>query len=241
MTRVAIAGAGGRMGKALVAAVSRTERLSLGAAFGRHDNIDAALAASDVLVDFTVPSTVEKHARACIEGNKPWVIGTTGFHDLHRQMIDAAAKRVAVVQSYNMSLGVNLLAGMVRRAAALLGDTFDAEVLETHHKYKLDAPSGTAYMLARAVADGRGVDAASHIDIDRSGARTPGRIGMASLRGGAVVGEHTVFFIGESERLEFKHVADDRNVFADGALYAARRIMHLPPGLYDMVEVLGLQ
>ena len=241
MIRVAVAGAGGRMGKALVAAVTRTDRLSLGAAFGRNDDIDAALAAADVLIDFTVPSTLEKHARACIDGNKPWVLGTTGFNDLHRKMIDAAAKRVPVVQSYNMSLGVNLLAGMVRRAAALLDADFDAEVLEIHHKHKIDAPSGTAYMLARAIADGRGVDAATHIDVDRSGARKAGRIGMASLRGGAVVGEHSVFFIGEAERLEFKHVADDRNVFADGALYAARRIMHLPPGLYDMVEVLGLQ
>ena len=171
------------------------------------------------------------------------VIGTTGLGAGDIEKIEAAARHAVIVRSGNMSLGVNLLAGLARQVAATLGAEFDIEIVEMHHRMKVDAPSGTALMLGEAAAKGRGVDLASHSDRGRdgiAGARKPGDIGFASLRGGTVVGEHSVIFAGPSERIELTHKAEDRSLFAHGALRAALWARGRKPGHYSMADVLGL-
>jgi len=168
------------------------------------------------------------------------VIGTTGFSTADETAIAAAARRIAIVKSGNMSLGVNLLAALTKRVAAALGSDFDIEILEMHHNRKVDAPSGTALMLGAAAAAGRRVDLAKHAVKSRTGARRAGDIGFATLRGGSVVGDHSVIFAGPDERLELVHRAESRMIFARGALAAARWARGKKPGLYSMADVLGL-
>src|SRR5277367_5892968 len=264
--RVVIAGAGGRMGRALIHAVTATEGLALGGAveassaavIGRDSgelaglgpngikvtsDVAAALKDADGLIEFTIPAATLALAELTAAAGKVHIIGTTGHSAAEEAAIAKAASGAAIVKSGNMSLGVNLLAALTKRVAKTLNDDYDIEIVEMHHNKKIDAPSGTALMLGRAAAAGRDVDLAQHSARGRdgvTGARNPGDIGFASLRGGTVVGEHSVIFAGPAERVELVHRAEDRVIFARGALHAALWGRGKKPGLYSMADVLGL-
>jgi 4-hydroxy-tetrahydrodipicolinate reductase len=199
---------------------------------------------ADGLIEFTIPAATLAFAELTASAGIVHVIGTTGHSAEEEAVIAQAAKRAIIVKSGNMSLGVNLLAALTKRVAATLNEDFDIEIVEMHHNKKIDAPSGTALMLGRAAAAGRGVDLAQHSVRGRdgmTGARQAGDIGFASLRGGSVVGDHTVIFAGPAERLELTHRAEDRMIFARGALHAALWARGKKPGLYAMADVLGLK
>jgi 4-hydroxy-tetrahydrodipicolinate reductase len=258
--RIAIAGAGGRMGRVLTEVVHATPgcvvvgglepkgSALVGTPMGKTgalitDDPAALFQKIDGIIDFTVPaatlSLVEHAARAGIVH----VIGTTGIDVGGDEKIRGAGKTARIVKSGNMSLGVNILASLVRKAAAALSEEFDIEVLEMHHKHKIDAPSGTALLLGQAAANGRGIDLAKRSVRSRdgqTGARPVGDIGFATLRGGSVVGDHTVMFAGASERIELTHKAESRDLFAYGAVKAALWANAQKPGFYTMTDVLGL-
>lgn len=203
----------------------------------------ALIMASDAVIEFSTPEATLAHARLCAEHGCAHVIGTTGLGAAQEQELRGLAQRTAIVWAANMSLGVNLLLGLVRQVASILDEAYDIEIVEIHHKHKVDAPSGTALALGRAAAEGRGVDPADAWVRARDGVtgpRLPGSIGFAVLRGGDAVGEHTVMFAGEGERLELAHRASDRRIYARGALRAARWAVGRPAGLYGMADVLGL-
>lgn len=260
--RTGIAGSRGRMGKAIISAVLASDDLSL--AGGTEPNANgetisdpatgtdtgkpvmqhmADLAEiSDVLIDFTVLGALEAHLQVAVSSKIPLVIGTTGLAADHHRMINDAARQIPVVQSGNMSLGVNVLEILVEKAARILGDDWDAEIVEMHHRHKVDAPSGTALMLGEAIARGRGRELqtiAGKARDGQTGVRKQGDVGFASLRGGGVIGDHSVILAGESERIELTHRAGDRSLFAAGAVQAARWIVSQPPGRYDMKDVIG--
>jgi 4-hydroxy-tetrahydrodipicolinate reductase len=265
--KLAIAGASGRMGRVLTRIVSETEGAELvggleaegsphiGADMGELAGIGtldlpvsadphALLTQADGIIDFTVPAATLALAELSAQARIVHVIGTTGIDEAGEARIRAAARHARIVKSGNMSLGVNLLASLVRKVAAALGEDYDIEVLEMHHKHKIDAPSGTALMLGQAAAEGRGVDLRSRSVRSRdghTGARRAGDIGFATLRGGSVVGEHTVIFAGETERIELTHKAASREMFARGAVKAALWAFDKKPGLYNMNDVLGLE
>ncbi len=200
--------------------------------------------AADVFIDFSVPDALAVHLDAAIAAERPIVIGTTGLSLDHHRLIEGAARRVPVLQAANMSLGVNLLAHLVRETAARLGADWDIEIVEMHHRHKVDAPSGTALLLGEAAAAGRGIDLAEASDRGRdgiTGARKAGNIGFAALRGGSVAGEHQVIFAAEGERIELGHRAESRAIFARGALQAALWLTGQKPGRYDMADMLGLK
>ena len=203
----------------------------------------AALADCDVLIDFSTPAASIALCEPTAAAGIAHVIGTTGLSEKDLALVAESAQKAAIVRSGNMSLGVNLLAALVERAARTLGPAWDAEIVEMHHRMKVDAPSGTALLLGEAAARGRGVALAEHSARGRdglTGPRKPGDIGFASLRGGTVVGDHSVIFAGAGERIEFSHRAEDRGIFARGALAAALWTRGKPPGLYSMTDVLGL-
>ncbi|MBX3593470.1 4-hydroxy-tetrahydrodipicolinate reductase [Sphingomonas sp.] len=242
MTSIGIYGSLGRMGVAIrdILAVQGV-RLAGGADAG--DDPAPLARDADALVDFSTPGALEAHLAAARTTGTPIVIGTTGLLPQHHALIDDAARDIAVLQTGNTSLGITLLAGLVRAAAARLGPDWDIEVLEMHHRQKLDAPSGTALMLGEAAAAGRQVVLGDVRVADRAGlvgARAEGTIGFASLRGGTVVGDHSVVFAGENERIELTHRADDRAIFARGAVRAALWLADQPAGRYTMDAVLGL-
>ena len=265
--RLIVAGAGGRMGRTLIATIAATEGVTLvgaveapgAAVIGRDagelaglgkNNIAVSaevaplLAKADGLVDFTAPAATLAFAELTARAGLVHIIGTTGLSKEDEALIATAAQRAVVVKSGNMSLGVNLLAALVKRVAKTLDEDFDIEILEMHHNKKVDAPSGTALMLGRAAAEGRGVDLAQRSVRGRdgvTGARGKGDIGFAALRGGTVVGDHHVFFAGTAERIELVHKAEDRMIFARGALKAALWARGKKPGLYSMADVLGLE
>jgi 4-hydroxy-tetrahydrodipicolinate reductase len=264
--RVVIAGAGGRMGRTLIHAVAATKGLTLAGAVDAADSavigrdagelaglgpngvtvvrdVAPLLQQADGLIEFTIPAATLAFAELTAAAGIVHVIGTTGHTAEEDAVIAQAAQRAIVVKSGNMSLGVNLLAALVKRVAATLGDDYDIEILEMHHNKKVDAPSGTALLLGGAAAEGRGIDLATHSERGRdgmTGARHRGDIGFASLRGGSVVGDHTVMFAGPAERIELTHRAEDRMIFARGALHAALWARGKKPGLYAMADVLGL-
>ena len=264
--RLIVAGASGRMGRTLIQAIAERDGVVLAGAveaggspaLGRDAGelaglskngivvtaaLEPLLAGADGLIDFTVPQATLRFAELMAQHGLVHVIGTTGLSAADEAAIAAAAKRAIVVKSGNMSLGVNLLAALVKRVAKTLDEDFDIEILEMHHSRKVDAPSGTALLLGRAAAEGRGIDLAQHSVKGRdghTGARQPGDIGFASLRGGTVVGDHSVIFAGTAERLELVHKAEDRMIFARGALKAALWARGRPPGVYSMADVLGL-
>ncbi|MGQ7791180.1 4-hydroxy-tetrahydrodipicolinate reductase [Faunimonas sp. B44] len=265
--RVVIVGAAGRMGRTLAEAVRAEPKLRLVGALDRSDCPDRGrdlgeltgggqtgivltddplplFANTDVVLDFTSPAATVAFAELAAQARAVHVIGTTGLSAEDEEKIRAAARHARIVKSGNMSLGVNLLAGLVRRAAAALGPDFDIEILEMHHRHKVDAPSGTALLLGRAAAEGRGVtldDVAVRSRDGHTGARPDGAIGFASLRGGSVVGDHSVVFAGAGERIELNHRAEDRSIFAHGAVRAAIWAFDKKPGLYGMADVLGLR
>ena len=243
MTRIGIVGAAGRMGQAIAAAIGKDGEASLAGGADQGDDVAALARASDVLVDFSAPAALEANLAAAAGAGAAIVVGTTGLGAEHQRLIDAAARRIAVLQSANMSLGVNLLAHLVREAAARLGPDWDVEIVEMHHRHKADAPSGTALLLGRAAADGRGVDLDAVSDRGRdgiTGARSPGHIGFASLRGGSVAGDHHVILAAEHERVELVHRAEARAIFARGAIKAALWLKDQRPGRYSMNDVLGI-
>ncbi|HZF94687.1 MAG TPA: 4-hydroxy-tetrahydrodipicolinate reductase [Allosphingosinicella sp.] len=243
MTRIGIVGAAGRMGRAVAAAIEETEGARLAGGAGHGDDVGALARASDVLVDFSAAAALEANLAAAAEAGVPIVVGTTGLGEDAEALIEAAAERVAVLRSANMSLGVNLLAHLVREAAARLGDDWDIEIAEMHHRHKADAPSGTALLLGRAAAEGRGVDLAAVSDRGRdgmTGPRAPGHIGFAALRGGSVAGDHQVIFAAEGERIELGHRAESRDIFARGAVRAALWLAGKRAGRYAMTDVLGI-
>jgi len=255
--RIGVAGAMGRMGKVVAGLVAGQPDLELAALFDRADaagqsvegraltDAKSALGLCDVIIDFSTGSaSAGLAAQAAGHGGIALVIGSTGLSEDEERQVSEAAGRIAIVKSGNFSLGVNLLLGLVREAArALPAADFDIEVFEAHHRRKIDAPSGTALMLGRAAAEGRGValDQVSERGRDGiTGARAPGAIGFSVMRGGGVVGEHSVVFAAEDEIVTLSHSARDRSLFARGALAAARWVRGRPPGLYDMMDVLGL-
>ncbi|MDQ2915821.1 MAG: 4-hydroxy-tetrahydrodipicolinate reductase [Pseudomonadota bacterium] len=268
--RVAIAGAGGRMGRALIEATLDASDMALAGALdvpgsaaigtdagercGRStgirivSDVDAVAGVADVLIDFTRPPGTLEHLAACAKAGIAAVVGTTGFDEAGNAEIAERARTIPIVFGPNMSAGVNVLADLVERAARLLGPSFDIEIVEMHHRHKVDAPSGTALRLGEAAAAGSGVDLRDHGVYVRKGVtgeRKPGTIGFATLRGGDVVGEHTVVFAGAGERLELTHRATSRQNFAIGALRAARfvaaRRENNQNGLFDMADVLGMR
>lgn len=242
MTAIGIIGSAGRMGQALAAAVP-----DLGAtlAGGIDAGGDPATLAHDaaVLIDFSTPAALERTLAAARAARTPILVGTTGLSTTHHALIDAAASDIAVLQTGNVSLGVTLLAKLVRDAAARLGPEWDIEIAEMHHRHKVDAPSGTALLLGEAAAAGRGITLAEAKVADRAGltgARSEGTIGFASMRGGSVAGDHLVIFAAEGERIEIGHRAENRAIFARGAITAALWLVGKPAGRYGMEQVLGL-
>ena len=265
--KLAIAGAAGRMGRVLTRIVNETPgtevaggiepkgSVHVGADMGELAGIgtlDVAITDDplslmthiDGIIDFTVPAATLALVELSAQARIVHVIGTTGINEEGEAKIRAAARHARIVKSGNMSLGVNLLASLVRKVAATLGEDYDIEIVEMHHKHKIDAPSGTALMLGEAAAQGRGVSLRERAVRSRdgdTGARTSGDIGFATLRGGSVVGEHTVMFAGETERIELTHKASSREMFARGAVRAALWGFDKKPGLYSMNDVLGLE
>lgn len=241
MTSIGIIGSEGRMGVALAAAIA--EAGQQGGGVDRGGDVGRLAKAADVLVDFSAPAALEATLDACIAARTPIVIGTTGLEERHHYLIDDAARDIAVLQTGNTSLGVTLLAHLVREAAARLDADWDIEVLEMHHRMKVDAPSGTALLLGQAAAEGRGIDLARCSERGRdgvTGARGHGHIGFASLRGGTVAGDHDVIFAGPEEMITLSHRAENRMIFARGAVRAALWLVHQKPGRYIMPQVLGL-
>jgi len=243
MIAIGILGARGRMGRAVAAALDGESRASLAGGADIGGDAAALAAKCDVLIDFSAPDALAANLEAATAAGVPIVIGTTGLAGGHEAAIAGAAGRIAVLQAANMSLGVNLLASLVREAAARLGSDWDIEIVEMHHRHKVDAPSGTALLLGRAAAEGRGVDLDTVSERGRdgmTGARGAGRIGFASLRGGSVAGDHQVILAGEGERIELGHRAENRDIFARGAIEAALWLAGKPAGRYTMADVLAL-
>lgn len=265
--KLVVVGAVGRMGRMLIRAVAEAEGCTLHGAVERagspalgqdagrlagigdlgvsvSDDPLSLFVAADGVLDFTAPAATVAFAELAAQARIVHVVGTTGLSQDDLKRLEAASYHARIVRSGNMSLGVNLLAGLVRKVAATLGEAFDIEVLEMHHRMKVDAPSGTALLLGEAAAEGRRVSLAETRVSTRdghTGARRPGDIGFATLRGGSVVGDHSVIFAGPSERITLSHHAEDRGIFARGAVRAAQWAFDQPPGLYGMDDVLGLR
>jgi len=261
-----ITGAAGRMGRTLIRAIAETPGVVLVGAVERIGALElgedagtlaglkpmgiqvtgdpiALITRADAIIDFSSPVASVGLAAAAAENQVVHVIGTTGLSSADEQKIEAASHHTVIVKSGNMSLGVNLLAALVKRVAKTLSDDYDIEILEMHHKQKVDAPSGTALLLGKAAAEGRGIEFHQHQVSGRNGytgVRKAGDIGFAALRGGSVVGDHSVIFAGPAERIELVHKAEDRIIFARGALAAAKWGKGKKPGLYSMADVLGL-
>ena len=266
MLRVAVLGAAGRMGRAVLGCLLESDDLKLtgavtepkdrllghdageligAAALGvpLSDDPRQGLHGAQVAVDFTLPTATEANLRASVENGSALVIGTTGLEERQLKAIERAAHEIPIVYARNMSVGVNVFMNLVGRAAKALGDGYDVEILEAHHRHKVDAPSGTALALGEQIAAARGrplADLAVYAREGRVGPRVPGTIGFSVIRGGSIVGEHTVRFIGAEEQVELVHVAQDRKTFARGALRAARWAAGRAPGLYSMTDVLDL-
>lgn len=264
--RLVVTGAAGRMGRTLVKAIHETAGVTLSGALERAgspalgqdagalaglpalgiavtDDPLPLLIHADGIVDFSAPAATVELSALAAQARIAHIVGTTGLTEADMAKLSAAARHAPLVQSGNMSLGVNLLAGLVRLAAEALGEEFDIEIVEMHHRNKVDAPSGTALMLGEAAAEGRGIELKTHSERGRdglTGARRKGAVGFASLRGGGVIGDHSVIFAGDGERVALSHRAEDRALFARGALKAALWARGRKPGLYAMSDVLGL-
>lgn len=242
MTRIGIIGSQGRMGQALATAIAEAGA-SVSGGIDKGGNVQELAEASDILVDFSSPHALEANLAAAVAASIPIVIGTTGLEERHNWLIDTASDTIAVLQTGNTSLGVTLLAHLVHEAALRLGEDWDIEIAEMHHRHKVDAPSGTALLLGEAAAKARGINLARDSERGRdgvTGARGRGAIGFASLRGGSVAGDHTVFLAGDDERIELTHRAESRMVFARGAVKAGLWLHDKPAGRYTMPQVLGL-
>ncbi|WP_419826240.1 4-hydroxy-tetrahydrodipicolinate reductase [Sphingomonas sp.] len=244
MTAIGILGAAGRMGRAIAEAAREAGVTVVGGIDRRHGagELAALAAASDVLIDFSVPDALAAHVDAAVAARTPILVGTTGLAGDHHATIDRAALSIALIQAANTSLGVTLLARLVREAASRLSEDWDIEIVEMHHRHKRDAPSGTALLLGASASAGRGAatGALDRLDRGTGGAREPGTIHYASLRGGSVPGDHQVIFATEGERVELGHRAESRGIFATGAIRAALWLAGgRPPGRYTMDDVLA--
>ena len=263
---VGVIGAGGRMGRMLIEAVNDNPQTTLKAAIERQgsslvgvdagevaaigplnvqivDDLKAVVNDIDVLIDFSLPDATEKNMQLCAEHNVAMVIGTTGFNEQQEQVLAKASERIAIVYAGNYSTGVNLSLKLLEMAVKAFGNDADVEVIEAHHKHKIDAPSGTAYMMAEAVAEARGQnlkDVAVYGREGQTGAREAGTIGIHAIRGGEIIGDHTVMFIADGEVVEITHRARARMTFAAGAVRAATWIIQQEVGQYNMQDVLGL-
>lgn len=266
-TKVGIIGAGGRMGRMLIEAVANNPATTLAAAIERSgstllgvdagelagigtlgviltDDLTSVMGDIEVLIDFSLPQATERNVQVCAEHKVAMVIGTTGLSDAQEQALDTACEQIPVVYAGNYSTGVNLSLKLIEMAAKAFGETADIEVVEAHHKHKVDAPSGTAYMMANAAADARGQnlkEVAVYGREGQTGARKPGSIGIHAIRGGEIIGDHTVMFIADGEMVEITHRARERMTFAAGAVRAAAWIVNQPKGRFDMQDVLGLK
>ncbi len=264
--KIGIVGCAGRVGRMLVRTVLETDGTDLAGGsekpgsdvLGQDPGVlagwditghavsadsQALFEASDAIIDFTLPGAAIGHADLAATTGTALIIGTTGLGPDQQAALDAASQKTVIIQAANFSLGINVLLGLTKQVAGILGDDFDIEIVEMHHRHKVDAPSGTALALGHAAAAGRRVDLtarAQKVRDGHTGERRPGDIGFATLRGGDVVGEHTVMFAGSLERIELTHKADDRGIFARGAVRAALWSVDQPPGLYGMDDVLGL-
>jgi len=244
MTKIIITGSKGAMGKMLIACASANPRLEVVGEIDQGDDLGAVIGRGDVVIDFTLHSATLAIAELAAKNRKALVIGTTGHSDAERQRIVGLKTQIPIVWSANYSTGVNALFWLTRKATEILGTGFDLEVLEMHHRRKKDAPSGTAKTLAEILAEARRQQldqVARHGRVGIVGERTSQEIGIHSLRGGDVVGDHTVIFANLGERLELTHKASSRDTFANGALRAAEWVTGQKPGLYDMQDVLGLR
>ena len=265
--RVAIAGAGGRMGRQLIQATLQREGVLLGAALERpgsslvgtdagelagigrintviHDSLDAVVNDFDVLIDFTRPEGTLAHLAFCRQHGKGMVIGTTGFDDAGKQAISDAAKEIPIVFAANFSIGVNVMLKLLENAAKVIGEDTDIEIIEAHHRYKVDAPSGTALAMGETIAkamDKNLKDCAVYTREGDTGERVPGTIGFATVRAGDIIGEHTAMFADLGERIEITHKASSRMTFANGAVRSASWLKGKKSGLFDMRDVLGLE
>lgn len=263
---IAVAGSSGRMGRALLEAVERAPDMRLTAALERTgspylekdagaligtpcgvaiaDDVDAALGGSDVLIDFTRPEGTLVHLACCRAKSMKMVIGTTGFSSEQKEELKAAAKDIPIVLAPNMSVGVNITLKLLEMTTKVLNEDYDIEIIEAHHRHKIDAPSGTALLMGEVMAKALGKDLSEIAVYSReghTGERAPGAIGFATVRGGDIVGDHTVMFAGTGERIEISHKAGSRATFAEGALRAARFLSDKQSGLFDMQDVLGLR
>lgn len=264
--KVGVIGAGGRMGRMLIEAINDNPQTTLNAAIERQgsslvgadagevaaighlnvqivDDLQAVVDDIDVLIDFSLPDATEKNMQVCAEHNVAMVIGTTGFNEQQEQVLEKASEKIAIVYAGNYSTGVNLSLKLLEMAAKAFGTEADVEVIEAHHKHKIDAPSGTAYMMAEAVADARGQnlkDVAVYGREGQTGEREAGTIGIHAIRGGEIIGDHTVMFIADGEVVEITHRARARMTFAAGAVRAATWVIQQPTGQYNMQDVLGL-
>lgn len=264
---VGIIGAGGRMGRMLIEAVANNPQTTLAAAIERSgsslvgveagelvgleksgvalsDNLQAELSKIDVLIDFSLPDSTEKNVQLCAANKVAMVIGTTGLSDAQEEALNAACEQIPVVYAGNYSTGVNVSLKLIEMAAKAFGETADIEVIESHHKHKVDAPSGTAFMMANAAAEARGQnlkEVAIYGREGHTGERKPGSIGIHAIRGGEIIGDHSVMLIADGEMVEIKHHARERMTFAAGAVRAATWVIDQAPGRYDMQDVLGLK
>ena len=264
--QIVIAGASGRMGRMLIEAVLEAPAARLagaldvsgspalgrdaGEALGRPtgvlitDDIDAALSGADLLIDFTRPEGTLRHLEACCRAGARMVIGTTGFDEAGRAALAAAGRQIPIVAAPNMSVGVNATFKLLEMAARILAQGYDIEIIEAHHRHKVDAPSGTALKMGEVIAQALGRDLSQVAVYGRNGVtgeRDPASIGFSAIRGGDIVGDHTVLFAGLGERIEISHKSSTRQGYASGSLRACQYLMHQPPGLYDMQDVLGLR
>ena len=242
MIKVAVMGASGRMGKMLIEAVEAADDCTLHVTLDKGANVRAGLAGADVMIDFTRPEATLAHLAVCAELGVKAVIGTTGFDEAQKAQIATFAERTAIVFAPNMSVGVNVVLKLLDMAARAMNEGFDIEIVEAHHRNKVDAPSGTALQMGQVVADALGRDLKACAVYGRegvTGVRDPSTIGFATVRGGDIIGDHTVLFAGTGERIEISHKASSRAIYAQGSLRAARFLAGKATGLFGMNDVLG--
>jgi 4-hydroxy-tetrahydrodipicolinate reductase len=243
MIKIAVAGASGRMGQSIIQSIEQSDKTTLGVTLDKGDDLNSVIDQFDVLVDFTRPEATLDYLAVCVGSGKSMVIGTTGFDDAGLQMIKDAGTKIPVVFAPNMSVGVNLSLKLLEMAAKVIGEESDIEIVEAHHRHKVDAPSGTALKMGEVVANALGRDLSKCAVYGREGIEKPRdrqTIGFSTIRGGDVVGEHTVSFFMEGERVEITHKASSRMTFANGAIRASAWLQGKPAGLYSMQDILDI-
>lgn len=236
--KIGILGNKGRMGQVLMAEVAATKGVSLAGGADKGDDIETLIKKSDAIIDFTHPKSTLEFAKLTAKHKKIHIIGTTGFTEKELQQLKEFGKKTKIFWSQNMSIGVNLAAFLTQKAAQLLDDSYDIEILEMHHRYKKDSPSGTALLLGESASIGRKKKFSRSVNHDRNGERKKGEIGYAALRGGSVIGDHTVIFAGDNDRIEITHKSSSRDIYARGAIKAAQWLKDKKSGFYGMQDMI---